>query len=42
MARNAQCEKYHLVCLPDVCRPRDQEGLGVTDIQIKNNSLLCK
>lgn len=34
--------KYHLVNWADVCRPRDQGGLGVANLEIKNISLLCK
>ena len=34
--------KYHLVNWLDVCQPRDQGGLGVTNLDIKNISLLCK
>lgn len=35
-------KKYHLVNWPVICQPRDQGGLGVTDISIKNICLLCK
>lgn len=34
--------KYHLVNWNDVCQPRDQGGLGVTNLDVKNVSLLCK
>ena len=34
--------KYHLVKWVDVCQPRDQGGLGITNLEIKNISLLCK
>lgn len=34
--------KYHLVNWPVICQPRDQGGLGVTDISIKNICVLCK
>jgi hypothetical protein len=35
-------KKYHLVKWSDVCQPKDQGGLGVTDLHLKNVSLLCK
>lgn len=35
-------KKYHLVNWPEICQPRDQGGLGETDLDIKNISLLCK
>lgn len=34
--------KYHLVKWADVCQPRDQGGLGLTNLDVKNTSLLCK
>jgi mannosylglycoprotein endo-beta-mannosidase len=34
--------KYHLVKWADVCQPRDQGGLGLTNLDVKNISLLCK
>lgn len=34
--------KFHLVNWIDVCQPRDQGGLGVTNLEVKNTSLLCK
>ena len=35
-------KKYHLVRWSDVCQPKDLGGLGVTNLEIKNISLLCK
>ena len=35
-------KKYHLVKWSDVCRPRDHGGLGVTNLNLRKNSLLCK
>jgi hypothetical protein len=34
--------KYHLVNWAEVCQPRDQGGLGITNLDVKNISLLCK
>lgn len=34
--------KFHLVIRLDVCQARYQGGLGVTNLDIKNISLLCK
>lgn len=35
-------KKYHLVRWPGICQPREQEGLGVSDLQLKNVSMLCR
>lgn len=35
-------KKYHLVNWDEICQPKDQGGLGVTDLDVKNISLLCK
>lgn len=35
-------KKIHLVNWANVCLPRDQAGLGVTNLEYKNISLLCK
>lgn len=34
--------KYHLVQWPVICTPRDQEGLGVLDLDLMNKALLGK
>lgn len=34
--------KYHLVNWLDVCQPRDQGRLGVTNLEVKSITLLCK
>jgi hypothetical protein len=34
--------KYHLVNWPDICRPKDQGGLGVLDLEVMNSCLLSK
>jgi hypothetical protein len=35
-------KKYHLVRWPDVCQPKDQGGLGISNLEYRNTSLLCK
>ena len=35
-------KKYHLANWKVACQPKDQGGLGVTDLHLKNVSLLCK
>jgi hypothetical protein len=35
-------KKYRLTKWNIICRPRDQEGLGVEVLEIKNKSLLSK
>lgn len=42
MARGSGHQKYHLVNWPTICRPKDQGGLGVLDLDIMNISLLGK
>lgn len=38
----AGTRKIHLVNWPTVCQPKDQGGLGITDLEIMNFCLLCK
>ena len=35
-------KKYRLVKWSVVCRPKDQGGLGIHDLQVKNEALLSK
>jgi hypothetical protein len=35
-------KKYHLVRWLDVCQPKDQGGLGISNLEYRNTSLLCK
>ena len=35
-------KKYHLVNWQEICRPKEQGGLGVLDLKIMNICLLCK
>jgi hypothetical protein len=37
---NSEKKKYQLVKWSIVCRPKDQGGLGVHDLQVKNSALL--
>jgi hypothetical protein len=39
---DSEKKKYRLVKWRVVCRPKDQGGLGVHDLQVKNTALLCK
>jgi hypothetical protein len=42
LARESDKKKYWLVKWSVVCRPKDQGGLGVHDLQVKNSALLGK
>jgi hypothetical protein len=39
---NSEKKKYRLVKWSVVCRPKDQGGLGVHDLKVKNSALLGK
>ena len=39
---DSEKRKYHLAKWSVVCRPRDQGGLGIHDVEIKNRALLGK
>lgn len=38
----ADHRKIHLVNWPSVCQPKDQGGLGITDLTLMNFCLICK
>ena len=39
---NGEKKKYRLAKWSVVCRPKDQGGLGIHDLQVKNEALLSK